>query len=650
MNSAGRKTLFGVGGSLVGLAAIAAIIVAVNLILSPLRARLDLTEERLYTLSRGTKAVLAKLQSPVTLKFFFNESDPQVPVPLKNFARNVEDLLREYEIAGKGRISVERYDPKPDSDAEEWANRYGLARQGLGLMGPSLYLGVVAVCGEEKAAIPFIDPRTENLLEYNVSRLVWRVANPKRRVVGVLSSLPVLGRRALPFAMPDRQRQGSSPPWLAFKELKGDYDVREIQTTAESIDPDVDVLVVVHPKDLSEKTLFAIDQFVMKGGRLVAFTDPMCLADLQTAESNPMMMMQPRASSDLNRLTRAWGISFDSTRLVADMEASTRVRRSANDWEDSPVFLSLRNGPDGQRIDPADAATSDLNYLMMPMAGCFTDEGGKGLSVTPLVTSSTESDMADLMSAQLGAEAVRRHFKSGMKRLTLALRVQGVFPSAFPDGIEDSPAAPPAGDEDKKDEKPEPKRITGLTNSVESATVVLVGDADMLYDQFAVQELEFFGHRAYQPINDNIIFFGNLIEQMAGSADLINVRSRGKRDRSFDRVRALERAAQERWRSEEERLQRELDETVRRLEALRSEKDQSQRVILSLEQKQEIARFRRKQAEVEAELKKVRRNLREGIERLGYWVKAINILLMPLAVAAAGLLFWLNRRRKTRTA
>lgn len=632
-------------GSLVGLLALLAILIAVNILISRVRVRADLTAEKLYTLSNGTRAVLKSLDGPVTLKFFFSGGAAEVPMPLKNFARQVEDLLKEYELASGGKILIETYDPKPDSDAEEWAQRYGLAGEPLGITDSALYLGLVAVKGDAHTVLPFLDPRNEEMLEYNITRMITRVANPKKPVVGILSSLPVMGVRSFPYAMPGQPRPKNQPPWVAFKDLNKDYEVRQLPVEADAIDPAIDVLIVVHPKTISEKTQYAIDQFVLRGGRLLAFIDPLCLADAMNQEA---AMGMARPMSDLGRLTAAWGITYEPDQVVADLAASTRVRRGDNMIEDNPVFLTLRNS----NIDGKDMITSSLESLCLPAAGAFSGTGTEGLSFGSLLVSSAQSALVSAMAAQMGGEAIRREFKSGLKRQNLAIRLQGKFKTAFPQG---KPKATPdqekknPAETEKEPAKPE-DTMPSLQESARSSTVILLADVDMLYDAFTVQEMPIFGQSVFQPLNDNVNFFVNAVEQLSGSADLGRIRARGRFDRPFDRVQELQSEAQQRWMMQERTLQEQLAATQERLESLQSKKDKSQRYILSAEQEEEIAKFKQEQIKTQHELKQVRKNLREGIEALGVKVKAINILAVPVLVCLAGLAFGWHRRQSVRRA
>lgn len=636
MDTKAKTTRFWkLSGSAVGLIVLLVILVAVNVIVGSFRARKDLTQEKLYTLTDGTRKVLGKLDRTVTLMFFYTSSAPDVPGPIKQFAQQVDDLLREYEMAGGGRVVLEKYDPKPDSAEEDLAQRHGLEGQAIPQTGTPLYLGVVATCGDTQASIPVIDPRSEELLEYSLTRLIHRVATAKKPTLGVMSSLPVLGSQ-VPMMMPG-QRQPQEAAWASFRDLQQDYEVRSIPVTADRIDDSVDALMVVHPKDLSEKTLYALDQFVLRGGHLLAFVDPFCVAD--SASADPMGgFSMPKRSSDLGRLFEAWGVKYDAGKIVADLQATTPLRGRNNTVEYSPLYLSLRK----DNMNKNDVMTSPLNTLMMVMAGAFTDDAADGLKVTPLITTSEQSGLTDAMMAQFDPNAFKRQFKSGLKKLNLAIRVQGKFKTAFPEGA--------------------PRDPSGDTNDVASATgahlaqastdgnVILVADVDMLANDFCVQEMNFLGYSAFQPINDNVSLMANMADQVAGSSDLMGIRCRGRTFRPFTRVLELQAQAQERWLAQEQLIEQKLADTEQRMAELQRQKDDKQRFVLSPEQAREIERFKAETLKNKQELKQVRRNLREGIEALGMKVKLINIALVPLLVGLAGIAYWLVRRLKPRTA
>lgn len=643
------KQLLSVSGGVLGLVVVVCIAVAFNIILGALNLRKDLTEEKIYALSDGTREVLAELEQPVTLKFFFSSSNPEIPMAIKSFARRVEDLLVEYRMAGDGSVLVETYDPEPDSEAEEWAQKYGVTGQSMGYMGPTLYIGLVASAGDVDDVIPVLDPRQENMLEYEITRMISRVTDPEKPVVGVMSSLPVLGVERPPYAMPGQPPVEPQPAWFALQDLREDYELREIQTPTDAIDMDVDALLLIRPKGLKPQTLYAIDQFVLEGGSVVAFLDPLCVTELETQKQPPQQQFTER-SSGLGPLLEQWGVTFDGKQVVADLEASSRLRTGqGNRVEESPVWLSLRRG----HLNNDDILTAHLESVMMPYAGAFDVNTAEDVQVTRLLSTSETSARMDAMMAQFSVEGIRRRFRSSMTRLPLAVRLHGSFETAFPEGKpeaeEDTPGQPepPLPEEEVAGEETD-QGPAGLKESTEPATIVLVGDADMLYDRFCVQPMNFFGFEAHQPMNDNLAFLANAIEQLAGDTSLVRIRTRGKTDRAFDVVLELQRQAQEKYLAEERRLQERLEEAQRRLRELQSKKDDVQRFILSPQQQREIDNFREQVRKTKKDLKLVRRKLREDIERLGVWVKVINILAMPAVVTLAGIGFGLYRKRKTR--
>ena len=615
----------------VGLALLAAVIGAACFILSALPLRIDFTAEKLYTLSKGSKAVLSKLDQEVTIKFYFSSSSAEVPMALKTYAQQVQNLLKEYELAGKGNLVLEAYDPKPDSDAEEWAQRYGIEPQTTNPFGSGVYFGLVATCGDREETLPRLSPRSESTLEYDVTRLVTRVAWPERPVVGLMTSLKgVLGGQMDQMAMMQGRRP--DPGWAAFSELAKDYDVRAIEPTAEKIDDDVKALVVLHAKDLSEKTLFAIDQFVVKGGRLIACVDPFSVMDMLASrqQQNPMMMQMggQDGPSTLGKLFEKWGVTFDTSKLVADLSASTRMGGGDGRATEYPSVLTL--GKDN--MAEGDIIVSDLTQVVMPFAGAISFAKTEGLEFSPLVvTSESDACLVDRSGAQFGMEAMMRDLKPDGVRRTLAARLSGTFKTAFPKG---------------------PDWKEGSTNAVPKVVesgkgaVVIFGDSDFLADNFCVQVANTIFGKVVQPINDNLVLFQNLIEQYAGREELIGVRSRGPSDRPFKVVKELEAKAMAKWQKKQQELEAALQETQQRLMALQKQKSGNERMILSREQQDEIVAFRKTQADTRRQLKNVRKELTADIDTLGTTLKCVNILAVPLLLVLFGLFRGLKRRAK----
>jgi ABC-type uncharacterized transport system involved in gliding motility auxiliary subunit len=620
MNQA-SKTLSGAAGLLIVLA----ILVVLNVLVSPLSLRSDLTEEKLYTLSNGTRGLLKDLERPVSLKFYFSEGAEGIPGPLKQYASRVRDLLREYERASGGKLTLETFDPEPDSDEEEWAQRYGLAGQSLNpLGGTPIYFGVAAVSGTREAVIPFFAPQIEPQLEYLLTRLVDEVVRVKKSVVGIMSTLPVQGAAANPFGPPTGAR-----PWALISELNRQFETRELLPEASEVSNDIDLLVLIHPKNLSEKTLFAIDQFVLRGGRLLALMDPLSIVDESTRQPG-MMMQSPGGSSDLNRLSEAWGFSLSGGTVVADARAASTLNLGAGNVAEIFAFLSLK----AANINKKDIATGMLENLTLPFAGAFEGEAADGLVAEHLIFSSEDSA---LVSSFMATQPGRQVMDSGTRKegLPLAIRLTGRFPTAFPDGA-------PKG-EDVEKETPVDNI---LSESSADSIVVLIGDVDFANDSYATREVNLFGQRIIQPANDNLNLVINLVEQLSGSEALIGLRSRGTFNRPFDKVETIAREAQQKWQAEEKQLTQKLQEAQARLAQLQNTKSSDQQFIVTPEQAAEIEKFRTERFDTQKRLREVRKNLRKDIEQLGFRLKAVNLTAMPVLITAFGLLRWHRRRKK----
>ena len=613
----------------VALALATAVIVSVNLILSSLSLRMDMTEEKLYSLSDGSRSVLSKLDSDVSLKFYFSESAEDMPMGVKTFAGQVKYLLKEFERAANGRVTLESYDPKPDSDAEEWARRYGVEPQRFNPLGSPVYFGVVAVCGDNEQTLPVVSPVTESRLEYDLVRLITRVAWPERPVVGLMTSLQgVLGEPMNQMMM----MQGMRPrqAWVVFSELQNDYDIREIPASAEKIDDDVKALIVLHAKDLSEKTLFAIDQFVLRGGRLIACVDPLSITDLMSSQQrqNPMMMQQGGGAgpSTLGKLFEAWGVGFDTSKLACDIAAATTMQTG----DDFPAILSLGK----ENMSGEDFTVSGLTQVVLPFAGSFTWKDTPGMEFKPLiVTSGDKACLVESALAQYDMEGIMRKMNPDGVRRTLAARLSGGFKTAFPKG---------------------PDWKEGSTNAVPevvhsgNGSVALFADSDFIADQFCVRPVNTMFGKVVQPINENISLFFNIIEQYAGREELIGLRSRGKSDRPFEKVDRLEADANDRGRKELEQLEQKLEASRKRLVALESEKSGNERMLLSPAQQEEILKCRKEEQEVVRQLKNVRKELKSEIESLGTMLKTVNILVVPLLIVVIGVVRGVIRRRRCR--
>lgn len=626
--------------STIGVGMMFLILVFVYVISGVAKTRLDFTQEKLYTLSSGTKAILSKLDTPVEIRFYCTQDTKEMPVQLKTYAQRVEDLLGELKKIAGDKIEIKKFDPKPDTDAEDSARLDGLEGQMVGL-NDKIYLGLAVSQLDSKVAIPFLSPEREKLLEYDLARAISRVTNTTKPVVGVMSTLPVMGEfNPMMMRMGQMQRQ---EPWVFVSELKRDFEVKQVEMTVEEIPSEIKVLVVVHPKGITEKGQYAIDQFVMKGGKLVAFLDPFSLVDSKNTPGMNQFQAASQSGSTLDKLLKAWGLEFDQNKVVADMNFITRINRGGRS-ESAPAFLTMTH----EGLNNDDVVTSQIDSVWIPFTGAFTGTPVEGLKQTVLLRSTKASQLVDRFMAEFSGDQTVKDFSNSGKEYALAVRLNGKFKSAFPEG-KPKEATPEKPDEKKDGEKKEEKPAEGssLKESTSDGVVILVGDTDLLFDQFSVQIQEFFGQRIIIPRNGNLNLVQNIVEQLAGDSNLIGVRSRATMNRPFTLVRQMQAQAEDRYRNKIKDLEKSLSDTQTRLNELQKSKEGNQRFILSPEQQAEINKFKTKQAEVNHELRKERRNLRRDIDSLENRLKWMNIAGMPILVAISGVALALIKQKRT---
>jgi gliding motility-associatede transport system auxiliary component len=627
-----KKSFEAIVYSAVGVIAMFVILVAINFIAAQFKQRIDLTAEKAYTLSAGTKAILAKLDTPVQIRFYVSQRATEMPVALKTYAQRVDDLLWEYQQASRGLIEIQKLDPEPDSDAEDSARLDGIQGQLLP-GGERIYLGLSVTMLDQKQAIPFLAPDRERLLEYDISRAIARVSETHKPTIGVMSSLPVMGMPMMPMA----QQEGSQP-WAFITELQRDFNVEQVEVTADKIPDDIQVLVVIHPKGISDVTQYAIDQFVLRGGRLLAFLDPRDMLDRMGQG-----MGAQASTSNLDKLLRAWGLTFETSKVVADMNYFARTRQGR-----APAILLLTE----KAMNKDDIVTANADNIVMAMTGSFSGTPAKGLKETVLIKSSPDSELIDGMMAQFGGESIATNFNPSGKEYPLAVRLSGEFKTAFPKGR--PKAAKPAPEEDKsqpneqKTNKEEDKGGPWLKESTKETSVVLVGDADMIQDPLAIRAMQnpFGGQRLIMPANGNLAFAQGIVEQLSGDSNLIALRSRASRERPFTVVKKIQADAEANYRTKIKELETSLSETQRKVNELQKGKETGQKFILSPEQQQELANFQKKEVEVKTELRSVRKQLRAEIDSLETRIKWLNIAAVPALVALTGLGLALVRRRR----
>jgi ABC-type uncharacterized transport system involved in gliding motility auxiliary subunit len=622
--------------SIVGVVALLVILIALNLLGNFSKFRWDLTENHLYTLSQGSQRIVQKLDTPVEIRFYYSKDNASTPVYLRTYAQEVEDLLAEFQQASRGKIKIVKLDPKPDSDAEDSARLDGVEGQTVNL-NDKVYLGLAVSCLDAKTAIPFLSPGRESLLEYDISRAISSVANPKKAVIGVMSALPVLGRNN-PMMM--QRRQQGSAPWVFAQELKENYTVREVPLTADKIDDDISVLLVCYPKGITDSAQYAIDQFLLRGGKMVALLDPFSFVDFQMSGQAGMMGGEGYSAS-LDKLLKAWGINFTSNQVVADPSFATKIQREANVVQSDPSVLSL-TADAINRSDPLGAATNDV---LLPFAGAFLGTPVDGLKEEVLISSSEQSGLIDAMTVQMGSDAVRKALKPAHTRYPLAVRLTGKFKTAFANGKPAAPAEPA-----NPNATPTPTPSTSSTpvplkEATNEGVVVLIGDADFAFDTIAGNEQQILTQTVFSPTNGNLNFIESSVEMLAGDSNLMSIRSRASANRPFLVVNQMEAAAEQRYQSKIDELENSIAQTKQKLAALQNNNPSDQKTVLSAQQQAEIKKFQENEAKLDKELKQVRKDLRQEIDSLQNTLKWINIAAMPLLVTLAGLGFAIFKRQ-----
>jgi ABC-type uncharacterized transport system involved in gliding motility auxiliary subunit len=623
--------------SIGGLATVFVVFVAFNVVANAwLRGgRIDLTENKLYTLSKGTENILGNLDEPITLRFYFSKKLAQQAPGLITYAERVEQLLFEYVTLSKGKITLIVSDPVPWTELEDEAVSYGLKGVPATAAGEMLYFGLVGTNATDgKELIPFFREEREEFLEYDVTRLVDNLREAQKRVVGVLTALPLDGDPMARMMNPQAQSQ----PWYFLEYLRQTFDVRMIEATTEKLEKDLDLLFIVHPQALSPQTLFEIDQYVLRGGKVVAFLDPYCEAqEVRQDPQNPLQAMMADRSSKLDPLLAAWGLEMPAEDLAADKDLALRVG-----WQgastDYVLWLGLRQ--DKGALSKDDVTTSELDNIQVASAGLLKKKDGAGTTLTMLMETTRNAMRIPKSRVQFGPDPkeLLTSYQSGGEKLMLAARVSGPVKTAYPEGRpkkQDGDAEAPA----------DPNEVV-LGESKGPINLVVVADVDLLSDRMWVRTQNFLGQTIAMTQADNGAFAVNVADNLSGSSDLISLRSRGRSIRPFDKVDELRKDAEEKFRAKEKDLEAKLQDAEKRINDLQGDKDQSSALILSPEQEAEIAQFKEERSKVRKELRGVKADLQKGIETLKTELVLINGLAVPCLIALAGVGVWGVRRKK----
>jgi ABC-type uncharacterized transport system involved in gliding motility auxiliary subunit len=627
-----------------GIIALAIILIAANFLAANFNRRADLTAGRIYTLSPATTKILSQLKAPVTIRYYFSQSSDAVPIQIRTYARRVADVLDEYQRAGNGKVIVQKLNPLPDSDAEDSAQLDGVEGQATPA-GDKFYFGLAVSFLDQHTAIPALSPDRERLLEYDITSAISRVTEAHKPVIGVMSAFPVFGSTFNPMT-----RQPPSQPWVLIDELKSEFTVNDVALDATKIADDVKVLLLIHPRGISEKTEYAIDQFLMRGGRLVAFLDPYAYFDPQRNPMNPYAGGRA-GQSTLPHLLKAWGIHFNQHQVVDDMTYASGEGDSL-----LPALLSLNV----QALDKDNVVTSQVGTLLLPFAGTFSGKPSAGLKETVLAHTSPNSMLVNSLLATARGPAAEKVFKPSGKEYPLAIELSGKFKTAFPDGLPQKKPAPKSGDAAKAGaDKPGADKTSDTAKSAAAATkpaqlkeskadtsVALIGDADMLTDTASVSIQNVLGQKIVIPRNDNLNFAQGLVEQFAGAPGLIDLRSRASFTRPLKVIDDMQMRAQTKYLGKIKDLEDTLNTTQQKLSHLQKGKPK-EGVILTPQERKEVDAFRQKLVDTRKDLKDLRRNLRRETDSLELWTKVINIGAVPLLVALFGIGVALTRRRRT---
>ena len=590
--------------------------------------RLDLTQNGLYTTAPGTEHILKGLKEPVNLYFFYSQKLAGSLSPdLKTYGTRVRELLEEMVARSNGKLHLSVIDPQPFSEDEDRANELGVQGAPAGNAGQNVYFGLAGTNSTDgKQAIPFFDPRKEEFLEYDVVKLVYQLSNPKKPVIGWLSTLPMGGPE-----MFDPQTGQSREPPVIYSQAEQLFTVKNVSLSATTIDPDIDVLVIVHPKGFSPGLQFAIDQYALRGGRILMLVDPLAEGDQAGADpQNPLAAMAANKSSDPGPLLSAWGVDFNPKEVVGDLAHALQVGMRQGE---APVRHLGILGLDQSTFNPKDVVAAGLSNINVATIGHLSPRKGAQSKFEPLVQSSNEAGILATERFQMlfDPNTLRDNFKPSGQIYTLAARVTGNVATAFPNGAPSGAVVPAGG---------------ALKQSAKPLNLIVFADTDLLQDYLWVRVQNFFGQRVAQAMASNGDLIANALDNLAGSTDLISVRGRATFTRPFERVDALRRNAEVKFRATEQQLESELRSTEEKLTALESKRNDQSSLILTPEQEKELDRFQQEKLRIRKELRSVRAGLDQDITSLGNWLKVINIIVAPVLFVALGVVFALWRRSK----
>jgi ABC-type uncharacterized transport system involved in gliding motility auxiliary subunit len=590
-------------------------LVLVNYLAAKLPLRLDATADKIYTLSPGTRAILARIEEPVRLDFYWSRSASSPPADYKNFAARVEEMLRQYVRAARGKISLRVIDPSPDTPEEEQAMAAGVRPQIWPGGEEKIYLGLAATQADQQKSISSFDPEREPLLEYDLSQLIDSVQQFDKKKLGLITSLPLMG-----LAM--------SGPQAVITEWRKTFDVVPLDESVSEVPPSLDALAVIHPSKLSPQLQYSIDQFLLAGKPVFLALGPCSEYFKQMAGRMNLGRLPPDVSSDLPVLLKAYGIDYDSNTVVGDLENAASVRDPNTEAVVRyPVWLLLGR----KSFNPAASPTAQLESMALIDPGSFKVKLDPAVSTTPLIESSTQCGSVPAMALYFSRpDDIMRLVKADGRQRLLAALITGKLKTAFPHG------APGATGKTS---------VPALAQSKGSSTLIFIADTDWLLDDFSVQRMNYLGLTAIRPLNDNLAFAANALDFLAGSPDLISIRGKGTSLRPFVVVKDMQVEAQKRYQKQLDALEAHLGEVQQKLSALQAQKAEGKSLIIPPEVEKSIEAFRQQQADMQRQRREIRLSLRQGIDALGNFLLLVNLLSTPLLVCAFGVWFARVRRK-----
>ena len=570
--------------------------------------RLDLTSEGLYTLSEGTKEMLGDIEEPIDIRYYYSDELNDIGAYFSTHAGRVEELLEEYRRLSGGKVRIERLDPEPFSTEEDLAVAEGLRGLPITNSGDLAYFGISGRNStDDSEVLAYLAPERADFLEYDLTRMIYDLGNPEKPVVGVLGDLPLMGSQF---------NQGQ--PWLVLEAMFQFFDVRFLGGNHKAIDEEIDVLMLAQAENLDEPSLYAIDQFVMRGGRIFALIDPLAESMLNQGGQFGQQGAGDAIAS-LEPLLNAWGIEVTNGKVIADAISAQQVGARINGRQAVVQYLPWL-GLGEQNFSDGEIVTASLERVTLNSAGAIKTREGATTTIEPLLTSSNQAMEIEAEPLKVAPDPAKliAEFEPSGEVYTLAAKVTGPVTSAFPDG-------PPEGADEEL-------ASAHLAEAEQPLSLVMVADADLLHDQNWVRQQDLLGQRVSLPIANNADFAVNAIELLSGSQSLISLRGRGLSVRPFKVVDEMAQEAEFKYRSKEQELLTQIEETERNIQSLQDEEQQSG-VILTAEQQSEIENFRAEMIGLRQELRGVQRSLRQDVEALETRLKFFNIWAVPLVIA-----------------